>query len=422
MRRGICAAGAVLLALAGGAQTGTDVRDQGRRILEVLTAPDMHGRGYVQDGDSLAAEWIAAQFRAIGLKPVKDTYFQPFHFAVNTFPDSIGVAVDGQLLRPGTDYLVHPASGSAVGRYPLVHVGMADVMLPERRSMTMGLITGSAVLLRPPTSTNSDSLAMFRAIQKELMNHGPVVVPVKDKLTWSVAQEARPFPLIQVRKELLTDSTLQVDLHVRHTMRPRHAARNVLGMVKGRGKQWIVVGAHYDHLGRMGPEALFPGANDNASGVAMLLELARSIARRPLKYNVLFVAFAGEEVGLLGSEWFIKDRPIDLAAIRLMLNLDILGTGDDGITVVNATAQPALFDKLVAINARQQGLADVKARGPACNSDHCPFANRGIPALFIYTMGGASHYHDTLDQGATLPLTKFNELHALLMEFLGKVK
>ncbi|MDX9752091.1 MAG: M20/M25/M40 family metallo-hydrolase [Flavobacteriales bacterium] len=414
------AAGAVLPAAQAVAQD--DARTRGHRTVAALTAPAMHGRGYVQGGDSIAAEWIAAQFRAIGLAPLKDDFFQPFTFPVNSFPDSIGVALDDAVLRPGTDYLVHPASGTAVGRFPLVRVGLRDVLLPERHSMTMGLITGQAVLMRPPATADRDSIALYRALQRELMLHAPVVVPVKDKLTWGVAREALPFPLIEVRAEHLTDTTTHIDLHVRHAMRPRHAARNVLGMVKGRGKGWIVVGAHYDHLGRMGPDALFPGANDNASGVAMLLELARDIARKPLRHNVLFVAFAGEEAGLLGSEWFITDRPIDPGAIKLMLNLDILGTGDDGITVVNATAEPAHYDRLTAINARQGGLPQVKARGPACNSDHCPFVAKGIPALFIYTLGGAAHYHDVLDQGATLPLTKFSELHALLREFLGTTR
>jgi Zn-dependent M28 family amino/carboxypeptidase len=205
-------------------------------------------------------------------------------------------------------------------------------------------------------------------------------------------------------------------------MLARNPARNVLGMVKGKGKGWVVVSAHYDHLGMMGPDALFPGANDNASGVAMLLSLADWFAQHPPKQNILFAAFAGEEAGLVGSEWCAVDRPIDWSAVKLMVNLDILGTGDDGITVVNSTAQQAHFDRLVALNTEKGYLKEVKPRGPACNSDHCPFVKRNVPAVFIYTLGGVAHYHDVRDKAETLPLTEFADLHALLREFIATTK
>jgi Zn-dependent M28 family amino/carboxypeptidase len=140
------------------------------------------------------------------------------------------------------------------------------------------------------------------------------------------------------------------------------------------------------------------------------------------KHNLLFIAFAGEEAGLVGSEWCAVDRPIDLSQVRLMVNLDIMGTGDDGIMVVNATAQQQAFDQLVAVNGSKGYLKEVKARGPACNSDHCPFVQRGVPAIFIYTLGGVAYYHDVLDKAATLPLTEFADIHALLRDYIRALK
>lgn len=105
-----------------------------------------------------------------------------------------------------------------------------------------------------------------------------------------------------------------------------------------------------------------------------------------------------------------------------MLNLDLNGTGEEGITVVNATEQKAVYDKLVAINAKSGDLPQVKARGPACNSDHCPFVQKGIPAIFVYTMGGVSYYHDVNDRPETLPLTKFDGLYRTLVALIGGVK
>ena len=200
-----------------------------------------------------------------------------------------------------------------------------------------------------------------------------------------------------------------------------HFTAHHLAKAKGGSKDWIVVSAHYDHLGHMGPDVLFPGANDNASGMSMLLCLAEEIKNHPLKKNVLFIAFAGEEAGLQGSTWCVTDRPIDLSSIRMMINLDLNGTGEEGITVVNSTEQQKLFDELVAINAKEKLLTVVKPRGPACNSDHCPFVQKGVPAVFIYTMGGISAYHDVFDKPETLPLTEFDDLYRLLVAALKTI-
>lgn len=404
------------------AQDADVVRSNARKYVKTLTAPALQGRGYVQNGDGLAADWIAQQFARVGLKPLKSDHFQPFNFNVNSFPDSMRVSVDGTTLAPGVDYIVDPASGSASGTFNLVHLSPDDLLDPARRGMAMGVLSGNAACLRFPATKNADSLRLFGDIAQELMRYCPVVERVHGKLTWGVSQEARPFPLIQVTSPALTDSSAAITLNVRNQLLPRHQARNVLGWAKGKSSKWVVVGAHYDHLGRMGSDALFPGANDNASGVAMMLSLAEWFSRNKPKYNMLFVAFAGEEAGLVGSEWFVVDRLIDLSKIKLMLNLDILGTGDDGITVVNATAQPKLFDQLVAINTKRQLLPQVKSRGPACNSDHCPFVKRNVPSLFIYTMGGVAAYHDVLDKEETLPLTEFPDLYVLLKEYLSSLK
>jgi len=403
-------------------QDAEAIRSEGRKYVKTLTSTAMHGRGYVANGDGLAADWIAQQFARLGVEPLKADYFEPFQFNVNTFPDSLKVSVDGQRLQPGSDFIVDPASGAAHGTFGLVHLAPEDLLDPARRSMAMGVLAGRAACLDFPPTKDADSLRRYREVEQELMHFCPVVKKVEGKLTWGVAQEARPFPLIEVLSPVLTDSSESITIDVRNTLLPRHEARNVLGWVKGRTKKWIVVGAHFDHLGHLGPDAMFPGANDNASGVAMMLTLADWFSHHRPKYNMLFVAFAGEEAGLVGSEWFVVDRPVDLAKIKLMVNLDILGTGDEGITVVNGTVQKEQFDALVAINEKKKLLAQVKPRGPACNSDHCPFAKRNVPALFIYTMGGIAAYHDVHDKEETLPLTEFADLHALLREFLSTLK
>ncbi len=396
--------------------------DNARKWVDKLASPELHGRGYLNGGDSLAAELIAAEFQRLGLQPLRNSYFEPFSFPVNTFPEQVRFSVDGTPLRPGTDFLVDPSSGTARGTFELVHLTLDDLMSPERRSMSMGVATGRAIALHLPPTQDQDTSALYHAIEKDLLHYGPVLRKATGKLTWGVSQQARPFPLIEVAEEAWKDSASAIELNVVNRLR-RHNARNVWGLVKGRSsKRLLVVTAHYDHLGRMGPDVLFPGANDNASGVSMLLNLAAHFSTERPRYDMLFIAFAGEEAGLVGSEWCAVDRAFDLGSVRLLVNLDLLGTGEEGITVVNATAQQDVFDALVARNSATGRLAKVNPRGPACNSDHCPFVKRGVPAIFIYTMGGIAAYHDVLDRPETLPLTDYKDVHLTLVDLLNGLK
>lgn len=405
------------------AQPITSVKEKARGYVNTLAGPDMHGRGYVLEGDKLAADWIGQQFDRLGLGKLKDQRFEPFTFPVNTFPDTVRASIDGKALVPGVDFIVDPASGLSVGEFNIVHLVLDDLLSPERKALTMGVIAGNAACLEFPATSNRDSLGLYHALEEEVARYAPIIRKARGKLTWGVAGEHKRNAIIEVKAELVPDSAHVLDLRVRNTFIPRHAARNVFGVVEAKGgsKDWIIVSAHYDHLGHMGPDVIFPGANDNASGMSMLLCLAEEIRKHPLKKNVLFIAFAGEEAGLQGSTWCVTDRPIDLSRISMMVNLDLNGTGEEGITVVNSTAQQKFFDKLTAINTKDNLLVNVKPRGPACNSDHCPFVEKGVPAVFIYTMGGISAYHDVFDKPETLPLTEFDDLYRLLLEGLTTI-
>ena len=138
------------------AQTPNDqaaVTMRARAWMDTLTSPAFHGRGYVNNGDRTASDWLAKQFARIGLAPVKKDYFQPFQFNVNSFPDSIKVSIDGKRLAPGIDFLVDPASGKADGAFEMVHVSPSDLATPERKSMTMGVISGKATCVHWPATT-----------------------------------------------------------------------------------------------------------------------------------------------------------------------------------------------------------------------------------------------------------------------------
>jgi Zn-dependent M28 family amino/carboxypeptidase len=172
----------------------------------------------------------------------------------------------------------------------------------------------------------------------------------------------------------------------------------------------------------MGKDVYFPGGNDNASGNAMIISLAEEFLKKPLKkYNILFVAFAGEEVGLLGSKYMVERSIIPLNEIRFMLNLDIMGSGEEGITVVNSTLFPKEFKALRKLNKKLNAVPLVKPRGPAANSDHYFFTEANVPAFFIYTMGTNKHYHDIFDTYNELSFSAFDKLSMLFEHFIRKL-
>ena len=197
----------------------------------------------------------------------------------------------------------------------------------------------------------------------------------------------------------------------------------ICAMVRGTAKpdSFIVLTGHYDHLGGMGSKTYFPGANDNASGISQLLSLARYYAQHPQRYTMAFICFSGEEAGLLGSKYFTENPLIPLSNIRFLVNMDIVGTGEEGITVVNATVYPKEFAMLKQINDEGHYLVKVASRGKAANSDHYFFAEKGVPAFFIYTMGGIKAYHDIYDRRETLPLTDFDNVYRLLLNFADDI-
>jgi aminopeptidase YwaD len=251
-----------------------------------------------------------------------------------------------------------------------------------------------------------------------------LIVKLTDKLTWSVAPKDEGYTAIIVDKKALRgEAPTGYRANIENKVIPDFKASNICGMVKGTVKpdSIIMITAHYDHLGGMGKDTYFPGANDNASGVSLLLNLARYYAAHPQPYSIGFICFAGEEAGLIGSKYFTENPLVPLKRIRFLINTDLAGTGEEGITVVNATEFPKEFAMMNTINDKNTLLFKINARGKAANSDHYFFTEKGVPAFFFYTLGGIKAYHDVFDKPETLPLNEHEDLFKLLILFNDKL-
>lgn len=184
----------------------------------------------------------------------------------------------------------------------------------------------------------------------------------------------------------------------------------------------LIFVTHYDHLGKIG-ESIYPGASDNASGVAMLLALAKyvSIVRPPV--NVIFLFTAAEELGLLGSfsvlNYFLSYYP---PKNSIVINLDIVGGGDNGIVIVGAYENKKIFKLLKKTNTKHKIHLNITPRKITQNSDHFPFYLKGYKAIFIYTSGGAQCYHNPCDTYETLSFSASGKLFELLVKTFLEIK
>ena len=389
-----------------------------REIIKTLCSEKYHGRGYVKSGDKKTAVFIEKEFKRNGLKPFPFSgYRQYFSFSVNTFPSKMEVKIDGKLLAAGIDYIVHPGSPTIKGTFKVLRVNKSI------SAYTDDELKDQWILLDTNQTDNLLSNEDFKDwLHPNKKINGIVKVEPK-KLTWSVSTSVQEFGMITLLKSSIVDYPESIALNIQTKFIEKHSTSNVLGYIEGkiRKDSLILVSAHYDHLGRMGEEVIFPGANDNASGIAMLMQLGKhfSLTENQPEYSMLFVAFAGEEAGLIGSKFYTENPLFPLSKIKFLLNLDLLGTGDEGMMVVNATEFPSEFQKLDSINNVHQYLPKISKRGKAANSDHYWFSEAGVPSFFCYTLGGISAYHDVYDIAETLPLTKFNELQKLFIAFLS---
>jgi Zn-dependent M28 family amino/carboxypeptidase len=147
--------------------------------------------------------------------------------------------------------------------------------------------------------------------------------------------------------------------------------------------------------------------------------LAKYFKQHPPKYSIVFCFFSGEEAGLEGSKYFVSNPYFKLNQIKFVLNIDIMGSADNGVTIVNATKHINDFTALVNINSEKGYLKEIKSRGPTANSDHYYFSELGVPSFFIYSMGSVRNYHDIYDSAENTPLTKFNEVQSLMIDFVA---
>jgi hypothetical protein len=449
----------------GGAEADPAAPSPYRADIEWLAADSLEGRLTGAPGGYRAAEYIAARYRSIGLEAAGDSaaYFQPFTATTGLRMGPANrllfrFAKGDTVLALGGDFVPLSISGNGGVEADVVFAGYG-ITAPELDwDDYAGVEAKDRIVLifrHEPGERDSTSrfdgvrLSKYADLRTKLGNardHGAVGCLVvtdplnhqdedDDLLELSLNQgtgEGQIFAAhVTQRTAALLFAELGEDpLHVQTTIdregprsaripgvravlgtevrRDRRRVANLAGRVPGRDPglsgETILVGAHYDHLGRgesggtLAPDekgAIHNGADDNASGVAALLELARRFREHPAGRSLLFVAFTGEELGLLGSGHYAANPLVPLEKTSAMVNLDMVGRmRNRRLTVGGVGSSPILKPILAAEN--REGLRLSESESGFGPSDHTSFYARNVPVLFFFT-GAHEDYHRPSD-------------------------
>ena len=385
-----------------------------QQIISDLCSEEMAGRGYINQGEKKAAEYIATKFSALGLKAKTANYMQPFSLGVNTITKST-VKLDRKELAPGVDYLVSPESGSVKLSGPTFYVSQRLLTSPKVAKKVKRAIKKGYVPVISVYDAKDEIMVKNIAKIRESLGNGTLVF-LKENLTWSVGRQRIRSGEIWLLTSSFDRMTKTMSIEIESKFINDYTTQNVYGYVEGTTypDSIIIFCGHYDHLGKMG-DATFYGANDNASGISMLIDMAAYFAQHPQKYTVAFIAFGAEEAGLVGSLHYVNKPIVPLSQTKFVFNMDLMGSGEGGATIVNATVYPEAFKRFTSINTQNKYLPKIKPRGKAANSDHYFFSEKGVPSFFIYLMGDYKHYHMPADSPKNLRLGEYYDKSFLLI-------
>ncbi|MCQ2959329.1 MAG: M28 family peptidase [Bacteroidales bacterium] len=428
--------------------------EDGRKFLNELCSDKMHGRGYVNNGIQNASNYIYNKFREFGLQSIftdkecnpdsnktvsRDCYIQRISYNVNTFPDKLNITIDGQKLIPGEDFIVHEISGGGEKTLKCIPFNKKDLQniclgqkTTELKEKYKSKYAQYCLIFdeTDTTFTKNEIETINNWITVDLVwsgvyNIGAIVKLTNQKLTQNISSICGNIPyIILSNKKFQSTTPKNIQFEITQKLEECNTS-NIFGYLPAstKARKTIAFTAHYDHLGQYGP-ITYNGANDNASGMALLLSLAKFYHENPSfreNTDIYFIAFTGEELGLLGSKKFVQEL-VEPEDFDFVINLDLVGTGEEGICIVNGKIFDKELELIQKINNEKNYFSKIQIRGEACNSDHCSFYKKNIPCFYIYTKGGTQAYHDLNDNPNQLPLTKFNELFNLLVEFVKEYK
>jgi hypothetical protein len=489
----------LVLLLAPALTAATPAIDAERLIghIQFLASDELKGRASGSPELERAADYIAQQFKDIGLAPGGEngTWFEPFELVAGLTVgegNSLVVSDKTQSIRFTLGSTYYPLSlvpnespttpSDREEKLPLVFAGYGLSAPDVRYDDYDGIdVNGKAVIIfsHEPQETDPNSplngnrpmpqTTVYKKAEAARNRGARLLIVVGDPAhmrdqglyhSFEVSPDADEagLPILRVRRDdiqpLLDKWSLdslarQIDRDLRPRSRPlkeatvdyteflsrnRRTVRNVVGVLPGsdpaKAREAIVIGAHYDHVGLGGRLSVTPeragevhnGADDNASGTASVIEMARAAIADRARFprTLIFVTFAGEERGLLGSAYYVRSpAPVPIASTVAMLNLDMVGRSR-GAVDVSGLDKGTFKDDLMAA-AQTVGNIEVKQEGPgAGRSDDSSFLDARVPAINFFT-GFHADYHRPTDDWEKIEKAGTARVAALALEFAARL-
>lgn len=378
-----------------------------------LASDQLQGRRTGTEGEKLAYEYLADQFGKIGLVPKGDnnSYIQSFEVdeGIEILPETHFI-VNETSLKTGEDFFPLAFSGNGTAKGD-VSPAFKEKGMPwfwdikdalEENKNNPHFDIGDAIRERAINISKKGASALI------IYNSGSA----DDDLHFDGKSKNDPIkiPVVYLSKNIATKylsdnaANLTVDLQMA-LGKKNTTGHNIIGYVDNGAAHTIIIGAHYDHLGfgednnstDPGVHEVHNGADDNASGTAAVIELAKIVKDSKFKKNnYLFICFSGEELGLLGSKYFTENPTISLDAVNYMINMDMIGRLDDATKkiIIGGYGTSPVWSKILPEKTKSLTVKfDSSGIGP---SDHTSFYLKNIPVLFFFT-GMEKDYHKATD-------------------------
>jgi hypothetical protein len=384
----------------------------------------MHGRGYYKRGDSIAAFYIADEFKKLGIKSFTGDFIQRFDFNVNRINRTI-VRFNGTELKFNTDYVVTPYSGSVKGTFKPVQVNASLMQNPDKFLEAVNAVPAPRLLMLDSAGLRNPGLYKFirgLAAGKEL-GIAAIIEVFPSAPGTHPGRWANRIAEIKVGKAAIPENLTEVEIDIENEYFEHYPTQNVVGYLPGETDQYIVFTAHYDGYGSYGEGNYNAAAEDNGSGTVMVMDLARHYlqGKKP-HYSVAFMLFSGEEVGLMGSKYYTANPQFPLDKIKLVINLDMVMTGQDGVILFNGNGRPNEASIVQKLNEEHKYMKSVDNRDGTANSDHYPFQEKGVPAIFFLTKGPSGRGHGPDDTYDKIPFYAYENLFKLVVGIPEELK
>lgn len=386
-----------------------------RADIGYLASDELEGRRTGTKGEVLAGTYIEKRMTAIGLQPFGQNYRRPFKFEWGKeMTPEVRFSISNKYISVPEDAFPAPFSGSGKDE---------NYVLPESKEANSPWLIALYESQQDAENPHFDwEKAAFDAARKA-HERGATSVLFYDKygskyfpaFTKRSDYENLEIPVLLLSKKIydlhIRDMKVMQPLMMNITFRKEfRSGTNIVGYINNNAAYTVIIGAHYDHLGygedgnsryTEKEKAIHNGADDNASGVGAMLALATQLKQSGLKkYNYLFIAFSAEELGLLGSKAFVKEKDFNSRKAAYMINMDMVGRlgPDRKLTVGGVGTSPVWTSVLAGAGNNFHIVKDSSGIGP---SDHSSFYNDSIPVLFFFT-GTHTDYHKPSDDASKI--------------------